>query len=62
MQGGQCPSLLTIINYSSQRPQFGGKLILEYLTHQWRLLPALATTYAMHVAMTRLKVQQSPSS
>ena len=44
------------IRYSAQRPQFGGKLILEYLTHQRRLFPALATTYAMHIAMTRLKV------
>lgn len=44
------------VRYSSQRPQFGGKMILEYLTHQRRLFPALATTYAMHIAMTRLKV------
>ena len=44
------------VRYAAQRPQFGGKIILEYLTHQRRLFPALATTYAMHIALTRLKV------
>ena len=44
------------VKYAAQRPQFGGKIILEYLTHQRRLFPALATTYAMHIALTRLKV------
>ena len=44
------------VRYAAQRPQFGGKIILEYLTHQRRLFPALATTYAMHIALSRLKV------
>ncbi len=44
------------VRYGAQRPQFGGKIILDYLTHQRRLFPALATTYAMHIALTRLKV------
>ncbi len=45
------------IRYACKRPQFGDKMIMEYLTHQRRLLPALATTYAMHFAMLRLKVR-----
>ena len=48
------------VRYAAQRPQFGGKIILEYLTHQRRLFPALATTYAMHIALTRLKVCSLP--
>lgn len=44
------------IRYACARPQFGSKNIMEYLTHQRRLLPALATTYALHLAMQRLKV------
>lgn len=44
------------IRYSTQRPQFGDKLIMDYLTHQRRLLPGLATTYALHLAMGNLKV------
>lgn len=43
------------IQYSAKRPQFGDRLVLDYLTHQRRLFPALATTYAMHLAMLRLK-------
>lgn len=30
--------------------------VLEYLTHQRLLFPALATTYAMHLSTDRLKV------
>jgi hypothetical protein len=30
--------------------------VLDYLTHQRLLFPALATTYAMHLSMDRLKV------
>ena len=33
--------------------------VLEYLTHQRRLFPAIATTYAMHLSMDRLKVCNS---
>jgi acyl-CoA oxidase len=47
------------VRYAAQRPQFGGKYILEYLTHQRRLFPALATTYAMHIALMRLKVTRA---
>jgi acyl-CoA oxidase len=43
------------IRYSLQRPQFGNKPIMQYITHQLRLLPALADAYALHLAMTRLK-------
>eukprot|EP00878_Enallax_costatus_P012127 GHUV01012661.1.p1 GENE.GHUV01012661.1~~GHUV01012661.1.p1 ORF type:complete len:588 (+),score=146.06 GHUV01012661.1:142-1905(+) len=44
------------IRYSVQRPQFGDKLIMDYLSHQRRLLPGLAVTYAMQLGMKRLKV------
>ena len=44
------------LRYACARPQFGGKRIMEYLTHQRRLLPALATTYAMQLQSLRLKV------
>lgn len=47
---------LTIaIRYGLARPQFGSKAIMEYVTHQDRLLPALAQTYALHLAMGALK-------
>lgn len=44
------------IAYACQRPQFGSRYIMEYLTHQRRLLPALATCYAMHFTLCTLKV------
>jgi hypothetical protein len=44
------------IRYSAQRPQFGDKLIMDYLSHQRRLLPGLAATYAMHLGLKQLKV------
>lgn len=47
------------LRYACQRPQFGNKTIMTYLTHQRRLLPALATTYALHLAMQNLKVRLS---
>lgn len=51
-----CKVGLTIaLRYSAQRPQFGDKIILDYVTHQRRLLPGLATTYALHLTMGRLK-------
>lgn len=36
--------------------QFNDTRIIEYLTHQRRLFPALATTYAMHLSTDALKV------
>lgn len=45
------------IRYSCKRPQFGEKMIMEYITQQRRLLPGLATTYAMQVSMMRLRVR-----
>ncbi len=50
------------LRYACARPQFQGKRIMEYLTHQRRLLPALATTYAMQIQSLRLKVRYAPSS
>lgn len=44
------------IRYSAQRPQFGDKLIMDYLSHQRRLLPGLAATYALHLGLKQLKV------
>lgn len=43
------------IRYSLQRPQFGSTPIMDYVTQQLRLIPALAATYALHLAMGRLK-------
>jgi len=43
------------IRYAAQRPQFGDKLIMDYLTHQRRLLPGLASAYALHLGMKHLK-------
>lgn len=48
--------IVIAIRYSCTRPQFGSKIIMDYLTHQNRLLPALANTYALHFAMGALKV------
>ena len=50
------------LRYACARPQFNGKRIMEYLTHQRRLLPALATTYAMQLQSLRLKVLPCCSS
>lgn len=51
-----CKSGVTIaLRYSCDRPQFGSKNIIEYVTQQRRLMPALATTYAMHLAMNACK-------
>jgi acyl-CoA oxidase len=53
-------SALTIaIRYGATRRQFGAgdgaeTRLLDYLAHQRRLLPALATTYALHVALADL--------
>jgi alkylation response protein AidB-like acyl-CoA dehydrogenase len=44
------------LRYAADRPQFGSKLIGDYLTHQRRLLPGLATTYALQLGMKQLKV------
>jgi alkylation response protein AidB-like acyl-CoA dehydrogenase len=44
------------LRYAADRPQFGDKLIGDYLTHQRRLLPGVAVTYALQLAMKQLKV------
>lgn len=55
-----CKSGLTIaIRYGDQRRQFGPEggsevPILNYRTHQRRLMPKLATTYALHFALRYL--------
>lgn len=48
--------------YACARPQFGTQFIMGYLTHQRRLLPALACAYGLHLTMLRLKVQSAPCS
>ena len=51
-----CKSGVTIaLRYSCARPQFGQTPIIEYITQQRRIIPALATTYAMHMSMLRCK-------
>lgn len=53
-------ALTIAIKYSSQRRQFASKddqpetIILDYPTHQERLFPLLAKSYAMHFALTKL--------
>jgi acyl-CoA oxidase len=43
------------LRYSCTRPQFGSKNIIDYMTHRKRLFPALAKTYAMHLALNECK-------
>lgn len=51
-----CKMGVTIaLRYSAARPQFGDATILEYVTQQRWLLPALATTYALQLSMVTLK-------
>ena len=49
-------ALAIAIRYACMRPQFDKKLIITYLTHQRRLLPGLASTYALQLALLRTKV------
>jgi alkylation response protein AidB-like acyl-CoA dehydrogenase len=53
-------ALAIAIRYACMRPQFENKLIITYLTHQRRLLPGLATTYALQLALLRVKVRFLP--
>ena len=51
-----CKSGVTIaLRYSYARPQFGNTPIIQYVTQQRRLIPALATTYAMHLSLLKCK-------
>lgn len=51
-----CKQGLTIaLRYSASRTQFGDRPILDYVTHQRRLFPGLATTYALQFAVNDLK-------
>jgi acyl-CoA oxidase len=56
-------SALTIaVRYGERRRQFQSTegqetLLMDYLTHQRRLLPAIATSYALHSALRRLRGQ-----
>ena len=43
------------IRYAIARPQFGDTPIMDYVTHQRRLIPALATAYALHLSMIECK-------
>ncbi|KAA8493504.1 Acyl-coenzyme A oxidase 3, peroxisomal [Porphyridium purpureum] len=46
--------LIVAVRYSCMRTQFKDKKIMEYVTHQRRLVPALATTYGLEFAMQEL--------
>ena len=53
-------SLAIAVRYAVQRRQFGPAeepegLLMDYQTHQRRLLPRLATTYALHFALDQLR-------
>mmetsp|Transcript_23417 Transcript_23417/g.73395 ORF Transcript_23417/g.73395 Transcript_23417/m.73395 type:complete len:288 (-) Transcript_23417:260-1123(-) len=43
------------VRYGCSREQFGGRVIMDYPTHQLRLLPGLSAVYALHLAMNHLK-------
>lgn len=47
--------LCIAIRYGLQRQQFQGIRIMEYVTHQSRLLPVLAQAYAMHICKGNTK-------
>jgi acyl-CoA oxidase len=47
-------ALAIAVRYGETRRQFDDHLILDYLAHQRKLLPALATTYALHFAQEQL--------
>lgn len=47
--------LCIAIRYSLRRHQFDGIRIMEYVTHQNRLLPVLAQVYAMHICSGSVK-------
>jgi acyl-CoA oxidase len=61
-------SALTIaVRYAARRRQFGPggeaeTVLLDYLTHQQRLLPRLATTYALNFALHHLARQYAAST
>jgi Acyl-CoA dehydrogenase, C-terminal domain len=44
------------LRYAHLRPQFGNTPIMNYVTHQFRLLPVLADAYALHLGLGHLKV------
>lgn len=58
--------LAIAVRYANRRRQFGPKnepevRLLDYLTHQRRLLPPLATSYALDIALSDLRRQFSES-
>jgi acyl-CoA oxidase len=59
--GASKVALTMAVRHALQRRQFGPPggeaeaLLLDYRVHQRRLLPALATTYALHFAQDRLR-------
>lgn len=60
-------ALAIAVRYGSHRRQFGADgeaelTILDYLTHQRRLMPRLATTYALHFALDHLRREYGSSS
>ncbi|MEM7353744.1 MAG: acyl-CoA dehydrogenase [Acidobacteriota bacterium] len=57
---GAKSALAVAVRYGAQRRQFGPAgeaeiVILDYLTHQRRLMPRLATTYGLNFALAALK-------
>jgi len=60
-------ALAIAVRYGSERRQFGPSgeaelKLLDYLTHQRRLMPPLATTYALHFALDDLRSEYVASS
>ena len=48
-------ALAIAIRYSMSRPQFGDRIVMDYVTHQRRLLVPLATMYALSFALIDVK-------
>eukprot|EP00186_Timspurckia_oligopyrenoides_P000476 CAMPEP_0182444638 /NCGR_PEP_ID=MMETSP1172-20130603/3029_1 /TAXON_ID=708627 /ORGANISM="Timspurckia oligopyrenoides, Strain CCMP3278" /LENGTH=555 /DNA_ID=CAMNT_0024640247 /DNA_START=241 /DNA_END=1908 /DNA_ORIENTATION=- len=46
--------LIVTSRYACSRNQFGSKNIIEYVTHQRRIVPAIASTYALEFGMQGL--------
>lgn len=60
-------ALAIAVRYGARRRQFGPvgeaeTVLLDYLTHQQRLLPRLATTYALNFALHQLAADYAASS
>ena len=52
-------ALTIAIRYSISRPQFGDRIVMDYVTHQRRLLIPLSTIYALSFALLSVKMMHA---